>query len=127
MVFEQTCCGIQSSFYQDTPILFFLLFAFPLSRCVKKNKLLLNMQVNGNGCEDSPSRYPIMSARTPGVTPGGTTPSYTLPGTPTLLEEHSSIKSESCMHLYFALWVNMLVCHVFRLILSQYVKNNRVS
>lgn len=55
------------------------------------------MQVNGNGCDDSPSRYPVMSARTPGVTPSATTVSYTLPGTPTLLEEHSSIRSESCI------------------------------
>lgn len=52
------------------------------------------MQVNGNGCEDSPSRYTVMPARTPGVAPASTTASYTLPGTPTLLEEHSTIKSE---------------------------------
>lgn len=68
----------------------------PIFRSVKKNKLLLNMQVNGNGCEDS-SRYPILPARTPGITPTGATPSYTLPGTPTVLEEHSAIKSESCV------------------------------
>lgn len=68
------------------------------------------MQVNGNGCEDSPSRYPVMTARTPGVTPAATTASYTLPGTPTLLEEHSTIKSESCIRFYFAdRWVNMHV------------------
>ncbi|TWW74931.1 Kinase suppressor of Ras 1 [Takifugu flavidus] len=69
----------------------------PASRCVKKNKLLLNMQVNGNGCEDSPSRYHIMPTRTPGATPTGTT-SYTLPGTPTLLEEHSVIKNNIAVH-----------------------------
>ncbi len=56
------------------------------------------MQVNGNGCEDSPSRYPVKSARTPGVAPASTTASYTLPGTPTLLEEHSTIKSESWIY-----------------------------
>ncbi|KAA8587155.1 hypothetical protein FQN60_000991 [Etheostoma spectabile] len=70
----------------------------PTNKCVKKNKLLLNMQVNGNGCEDSPSRYPVMSARTPGVTPATTTASYTLPGTPTLLEEHSTIKNNVAGH-----------------------------
>lgn len=59
------------------------------------------MQVNGNGCEDLPSRYPAMSARTPGVTPAATTAPYTLPGTPTLLEEHSTIKSERLMHIHF--------------------------
>lgn len=58
--------------------------------------MLLNMQVNGNGCEDSPSRYPVLSARTPGVTPVATATPYNLPGTPTLLEEHSTMKSESC-------------------------------
>lgn len=53
------------------------------------------MQVNGNGCEDSPSRYPVMPARTPAVTPAATTAPYTLPGTPTLMEEHhSTLKSE---------------------------------
>lgn len=52
------------------------------------------MQVNGNGCEDSPSRYPILSARNHGVTPAATATPYNLPGTPTLLEEHSSVKSE---------------------------------
>ncbi|KAG7223323.1 hypothetical protein INR49_015679 [Caranx melampygus] len=64
----------------------------PTNKCVRKNKLFLNMQVNGNGCEDLPSRYPTISARTPGVTPSATTAPYTLPGTPTLLEEHSTIK-----------------------------------
>lgn len=68
-------------------------FVVVCSRCGKKSKLFLNMQVNGNGCEDSPSRYPVLSARTPGVTP--TTAPYTLPGTPTLIEEHSVVKSES--------------------------------
>ncbi|KAJ4930368.1 hypothetical protein JOQ06_019372 [Pogonophryne albipinna] len=56
------------------------------------------MQVNGNGCEDSPSRYPVMSSRTPGVTPSATTASYTLPGTPTLMEEHSSHKNNVAGH-----------------------------
>ncbi|XP_033970580.1 kinase suppressor of Ras 1 isoform X2 [Trematomus bernacchii] len=70
----------------------------PTNKCMKKNKLLLNMQVNGNGCEDSPSRYPVMSARTPGVTPSATTASYTLPGTPTLMEEHSSHKNNVAGH-----------------------------
>lgn len=65
------------------------------------------MQVNGNGCEDSPSRYPVMPARTPGVAPASTTASYTLPGTPTLLEEHSTIKSESCRNKYSSLWLNI--------------------
>lgn len=76
------------------------LFFLCVSRCVKKNKLFLNMQVNGNGCEDSLSRYPVVSARTPGANPAANTAPYTLPGTPTLLEEHSTIKSESaaCMH-----------------------------
>ncbi|XP_033955449.1 kinase suppressor of Ras 1 isoform X2 [Pseudochaenichthys georgianus] len=70
----------------------------PTNKCIKKNKLLLNMQVNGNGCEDSPSRYPVMSSRTPGVTPSATTASYTLPGTPTLMEEHSSHKNNVAGH-----------------------------
>lgn len=83
---------------------------FVLCRCVKKNKLLLNMQVNGNGCEDSPSRYPVMPARTPGVAPAATTASYTLPGTPTLLEEHSTIKSESRVHFLFC-WFSKYECH----------------
>uniref|UniRef100_A0A7N8WT14 non-specific serine/threonine protein kinase n=1 Tax=Mastacembelus armatus TaxID=205130 RepID=A0A7N8WT14_9TELE len=66
----------------------------PTNKCVKKNKLFLNMQMNGNGCEDSPSRYPVMSSRTPGAN----TAPYTLPGTPTLMEEHSIIKSELSVH-----------------------------
>ncbi|GLD47019.1 kinase suppressor of Ras 1 isoform X1 [Lates japonicus] len=70
----------------------------PTNKCVRKNKLFLNMQVNGNGCEDLPSRYPAMSARTPGVTPAATTAPYTLPGTPTLLEEHSTIKNNVAVH-----------------------------
>lgn len=61
-------------------------------RCTKKNKLFLNVQINGNGCEDSPSRSPLLSARTPGAMPA--TAPYTLPGTPTLLEEHSGLKSK---------------------------------
>ncbi|XP_032432299.1 kinase suppressor of Ras 1 isoform X1 [Xiphophorus hellerii] len=70
----------------------------PNNKCGKKNKLLLNMQVNGNGCEDSPSRYPVKPARTPGVTPAPNTAPYTLPGTPTLIEEHSIIKNNVALH-----------------------------
>ncbi|KAL3971343.1 chloride intracellular channel protein 4 [Sarotherodon galilaeus] len=70
----------------------------PTNKCVKKNKLFLNMQVNGNGCEDSLSRYPAVSARTPGATPAANTAPYTLPGTPTLLEEHSTIKNNVAVH-----------------------------
>ncbi|XP_034034659.1 kinase suppressor of Ras 1 isoform X2 [Thalassophryne amazonica] len=74
----------------------------PTNKCVKKNKLFLNMQINGNGCEDSPSRYPVNIARTPGVTPSATpsatTAPYTLPGTPTLLEERNSIKNNVAVH-----------------------------
>uniref|UniRef100_A0A1A7WPC1 non-specific serine/threonine protein kinase n=1 Tax=Iconisemion striatum TaxID=60296 RepID=A0A1A7WPC1_9TELE len=63
-------------------------------KCGKKN-----MHVNGNGCEDSPSRYPVMSARTPGGTPSApTTAPYTLPGTPTLMEEHSVVKNNVAVH-----------------------------
>ncbi|KAG7273522.1 hypothetical protein CRUP_029498 [Coryphaenoides rupestris] len=63
------------------------------------------MQVNGNGCEEPPQRHttptptrtPGSGASTPARTPGsGTgTPAapFTLPGTPTLMEEHSSLKS----------------------------------
>ncbi|XP_055082466.1 kinase suppressor of Ras 1 isoform X4 [Periophthalmus magnuspinnatus] len=69
----------------------------PANKCVKKNKLILNMQVNGNGCEDSPSRYPAMTARTPGATPVNPAP-YTPSGTPTLLEEHSIIKNNVTVH-----------------------------
>uniref|UniRef100_A0A8C1FCS5 non-specific serine/threonine protein kinase n=2 Tax=Cyprinus carpio TaxID=7962 RepID=A0A8C1FCS5_CYPCA len=64
----------------------------PTNKCVKKNKLFLNVQINGNGCEDSPSRSPTLSARTPGTAPA--TAPYTLPGTPTLLEEHIGLRSE---------------------------------
>ncbi|XP_014825948.1 PREDICTED: kinase suppressor of Ras 1-like isoform X1 [Poecilia mexicana] len=70
----------------------------PNNKCGKKNKLLLNMQVNGNGCEDSPSRYPVKPARTPGGTPAPNTAPYTLPGTPTLIEEHSIIKNNVALH-----------------------------
>lgn len=73
------------------------------------------MQVNGNGCEDSPSRYHIIPTRTPGATPTGTTTSYTLPGTPTLLEEHSVIKSESSIPLHVAAQVE---CDIFSLLSS---------
>ncbi|KAF7206023.1 kinase suppressor of Ras 1 isoform X5 [Nothobranchius furzeri] len=63
-------------------------------KCGKKNT-----HVNGNGCEDSPSRYPVMSARTPGGTPSApTTAHYTLPGTPTLMEEHSVVKNNVAVH-----------------------------
>ncbi|KAG9341386.1 hypothetical protein JZ751_019193 [Albula glossodonta] len=65
-----------------------------LNKCPKKNKLFLNVHINGsgNGCEDSPSRSPLLSARTPGAVQTPTTAPYTLPGTPTLLEEHSGLK-----------------------------------
>uniref|UniRef100_A0A8C7KP88 non-specific serine/threonine protein kinase n=1 Tax=Oncorhynchus kisutch TaxID=8019 RepID=A0A8C7KP88_ONCKI len=68
--------------------------------CAKKNKLFLNVQINGNGCEDSPSRSPHRSARTPGVsTPAPVPAPYTLPGTPTLMEEHSShLKNNMGLH-----------------------------
>lgn len=69
----------------------------PANKFVKKNKLILNMQVNGNGCEDSPSRYPAVTARTPGAVPVNPAP-YTPSGTPTLLEEHSIIKNNVTMH-----------------------------
>uniref|UniRef100_A0A3P9LIR1 non-specific serine/threonine protein kinase n=1 Tax=Oryzias latipes TaxID=8090 RepID=A0A3P9LIR1_ORYLA len=70
----------------------------PINKGVKKNKLFLNMQVNGNGCEDSPSRYPVGPTRTPTSTPTPATAPYTLPGTPTLMEEHSIIKNNAAMH-----------------------------
>lgn len=76
-------------------------FFLPL-RCAKKNKLFLNVQINGNGCEDSPSRSPHLSARTPGAsTPAPATAPYTLPGTPTLMEEHSSHLKSEFTHVYF--------------------------
>uniref|UniRef100_A0A1A8G2H0 non-specific serine/threonine protein kinase n=1 Tax=Nothobranchius korthausae TaxID=1143690 RepID=A0A1A8G2H0_9TELE len=63
-------------------------------KCGKKNT-----HVNGNGCEDSPSRYPVVSARTPGGTPSApSTAHYTLPGTPTLMEEHSVVKNNVAVH-----------------------------
>ncbi|XP_019714450.1 kinase suppressor of Ras 1 isoform X1 [Hippocampus comes] len=68
------------------------------NKCVKKNKIHLNMQVNGNGHEDTPSRYPAVPVRTPGVSPAATTAPYTLPATPTLLEEHSVIKNHKPVH-----------------------------
>ncbi|KAJ7995874.1 hypothetical protein DPEC_G00231240 [Dallia pectoralis] len=61
----------------------------PTSKCAKKNKLFLNVQINGNGYEDPPSRSPHLSARTPGASTPATVP-YTLPGTPTLMEDHSA-------------------------------------
>ncbi|XP_060941913.1 kinase suppressor of Ras 1-like isoform X3 [Limanda limanda] len=72
----------------------------PTNKCVgtRRNKLFLNMQVNGNGCEDLPSRYPTVSARTPGVTPTPTTAPYTLPGTPTLMEDYGTIKNNVAVH-----------------------------
>ncbi|XP_062393330.1 kinase suppressor of Ras 1 isoform X2 [Sardina pilchardus] len=68
----------------------------PTNKCAKKNKPFLNVQINGNGCEDSPSRSPLLSARTPGAMPA--TAPYTLPGTPTLLEEHSGLKNNITVH-----------------------------
>ncbi|KTF84230.1 hypothetical protein cypCar_00037348, partial [Cyprinus carpio] len=68
----------------------------PTNKCVKKNKLFLNVQINGNGCEDSPSRSPTLSARTPGTAPA--TAPYTLPGTPTLLEEHIGLRNNVTVH-----------------------------
>lgn len=88
------------------------------------------MQVNGNGCEDSPSRYPIMPARTPGVAPASTTASYTLPGTPTLLEEHSTIKSESCRNKYSSKYPQCFRKHVklfFFFLLKDKVLNNLIK
>ncbi|KAF4108373.1 hypothetical protein G5714_011132 [Onychostoma macrolepis] len=64
--------------------------------CVKKNKLFLNVQINGNGCEDSSSRSPTLSARTPGAAPA--TAPYTLPGTPTLQEEHIGLRNNVTVH-----------------------------
>ncbi|XP_029028848.1 kinase suppressor of Ras 1 isoform X3 [Betta splendens] len=70
----------------------------PPRRCAKKNKLFLNMQVNGNGCEEPPAppRHPAAPARTPGGTPAP--PPYTLPGTPTLMEEHGAVKNNVAVH-----------------------------
>ncbi|XP_001919049.4 kinase suppressor of Ras 1 isoform X1 [Danio rerio] len=68
----------------------------PTNKCVKKNKLFLNVQINGNGCEDSPSRSPTLSVRTPGAAPA--TAPYTLPGTPTLQEEHSGLRNNVTVH-----------------------------
>ncbi|MFT7803336.1 kinase suppressor of Ras 1-like isoform X3 [Arapaima gigas] len=71
----------------------------PTIKCAKKNKLLLKVQINGSGCgcEDSPSRSPLLSARTPGAIPTPGTVPYTLPGTPTLLEERVTIKNNLAM------------------------------
>uniref|UniRef100_A0A672JM26 non-specific serine/threonine protein kinase n=1 Tax=Salarias fasciatus TaxID=181472 RepID=A0A672JM26_SALFA len=68
----------------------------PTNKCVKKNRLFLNMQVNGNGCEDTPSRYPVMSARTPGVTPAAPTAPYTLPGTNSSQTHGAGPTASSC-------------------------------
>ncbi|XP_051973124.1 kinase suppressor of Ras 1 isoform X1 [Xyrauchen texanus] len=68
----------------------------PTNKCVKKNKLFLNVQINGNGCEDSLSRSPTLSARTPGPAPA--TAPYTLPGTPTFQEEHSGLRNNVTIH-----------------------------
>lgn len=62
-----------------------------IHRSGMKNKLFLNVQINGNGCEDSSPRCPLLSSRTSGVVPA--TAPYTLPGTPTLLEEHGTLRS----------------------------------
>ncbi|KAG7483655.1 hypothetical protein MATL_G00040730 [Megalops atlanticus] len=72
----------------------------PVNKCAKKNKLFLNVHINGsgNGCEDSPSRSPLLSARTPGAAQTPATAPYTLPGTPTLLEEHSGLKNNLAVH-----------------------------
>lgn len=85
------------------------------------------MQVNGNGCEDSPSRYHIMPARTPGATPAATTASYALPGTPTLLEEQCVIKSESCNHVHDAAWVKSEIITVLELLLIKKCKDMHPS
>ncbi|KAL0994191.1 hypothetical protein UPYG_G00118980 [Umbra pygmaea] len=70
----------------------------PNNKCAKKNKLFLNVQINGHGCEDSPTRSPHISARTPGASTPTAAP-YTLPGTPTLMEEHSShLKNNLVLH-----------------------------
>ncbi|XP_069040204.1 kinase suppressor of Ras 1 isoform X3 [Lepisosteus oculatus] len=63
--------------------------------CGKKSKLFLNVHMNGSGnsSEDSPSRSPLISARTPGASPAA----FGLPGTPTLLEEHI-IKNNVAVH-----------------------------
>ncbi|KAG7470550.1 hypothetical protein MATL_G00114980 [Megalops atlanticus] len=65
-------------------------------KCAKKNKLFLNVQVNGsgNGYEDPASRSPLPPTRNP--TPS--TAPYTLPGTPTLLEEHITLKNNLAVH-----------------------------
>ncbi|KAG5843395.1 hypothetical protein ANANG_G00150480 [Anguilla anguilla] len=72
----------------------------PLNKCAKKNKLFLNVHINGsgNGCEDSSTRSPLLSARTPGTAQTPSTAPYTLPGTPTLLEEHSGLKNNMGVH-----------------------------
>ncbi|XP_008331160.1 kinase suppressor of Ras 1 isoform X2 [Cynoglossus semilaevis] len=70
----------------------------PTNTGVRKNKLFLNMQVNGNGCEEFSSRHPALSARLTAVTTAPTNSPYTLPGTPTLLEEHSSLKNNRAVH-----------------------------
>ncbi|XP_076842642.1 kinase suppressor of Ras 1 isoform X2 [Brachyhypopomus gauderio] len=66
----------------------------PTIKCRKKNKLFLNVQINGNGCEDTSSRSPLLNARTPGAVPAAVpaTAPYTLPGTPTLLEEYGGLR-----------------------------------
>ncbi|XP_023678995.1 kinase suppressor of Ras 1-like isoform X3 [Paramormyrops kingsleyae] len=70
------------------------------SRCTKKNKLLLKVQINGSGIvvEDSPSRSPLLSVRTPGAVSTPNTASYTLPATPTLLEERLVVKNNLLLH-----------------------------
>ncbi|XP_048857455.1 kinase suppressor of Ras 1 isoform X2 [Brienomyrus brachyistius] len=70
------------------------------NKCTKKNKLLLKVQINGSGivCEDSPSRSPLLSVRTPGAISTPNTASYTLPATPTLLEERLIVKNNLLLH-----------------------------
>ncbi|XP_055063914.2 kinase suppressor of Ras 1 isoform X4 [Misgurnus anguillicaudatus] len=68
----------------------------PTNKCVKKNKLFINVQINGNGCEDPSTRSPTLSIRTPLATP--TTAPYTLPGTPTLQEEYSGLRNNVSVH-----------------------------
>ncbi|TRY92240.1 hypothetical protein DNTS_026126 [Danionella cerebrum] len=70
----------------------------PTNKCVKKNKLFLNVQINSNGCEDSATRSPTLSIRTPSAVPNPPTAPYTLPGTPTLQEEHVSLRNNVAIH-----------------------------
>ncbi|KAG1951855.1 kinase suppressor of Ras [Pimephales promelas] len=60
------------------------------SKSGKKNKPLLNVQVNGggNGWEDSPSRSPLLSARSPCI----------LPNTPSHLGDPAAIRNNVASH-----------------------------